>query len=370
MRATVGLAAASALTLRAQAPVSAGPGRQPTVAQIVDTSATQLDVAKDFLVGSRAAWKDINARGGLRGKPVEHLVLEVDGSAPSLLAALATLKRLPQCLALFGTAADPTASQVAHLLPRELPDMPHVAPWLQNPDAVPDHSHTFALFAARREQITHAVRSLAVMGVTELGAVYGSTAEFAAYRSDMERIAAALRMALKSYRPTSSLQHLGQTLPPDSPRILIFLGGTPELVQFTQGMEKQPAQRYVVAMSDVNLQTLLQMGVSRRTPVIATQVVPLVNANLPIVKAYRDTLGRLYDEPPTPQSLAGFLAARYTFEMLQSMDAPLTRAHALQAFQQRSTLDLGGFRIALQPKDRSGTYVTQSMVSPDGRLIG
>lgn len=370
MRATVGLAAASALPLRAQAPGPAGPSRQPIVAQIVDTSATQVDVAKDFLVGSRAAWKDINARGGIRGKLVQHLVLEVDGSAPSLQDAFATLKRLPQCLALFGTAADPAASQVARLLQRELPDTPHVAPWLQNPDGVPDDSHTFALFASRREQIAHAVRSLSVMGVSELGAVYGSPVEFDAYRSDMERVAAALRMTLKSYRPASSLPQLGQTLPSDSPRILIFLGGTPELVQFTQGLEKQAAQRYVIAMSDVNLQTLLQMGLSRRTPVIATQVVPLVNANLPIVKAYRDTLGRLYDEPPTPQSLAGFLAARYTFEMLHSMDAPLTRANALQAFQQRGTLDLGGFRIALESRKRSGTYVTQSMVSPDGRLVG
>ncbi|MFZ3126773.1 MAG: twin-arginine translocation pathway signal protein, partial [Rhodoferax sp.] len=135
-------------------------------------------------------------------------------------------------------------------------------------------------------------------------------------------------------------------------------------------IEKQAAQRYIIAMSDVNLQTMLQMGVSRFTPVIATQVVPMVNANLPIVKNYRDTLGRLYDEPPTPQSLAGYIAARYTHEVLQGIDGTPTRLSALQAFQKRSTVDLGGFRIAPDARGRGTAYVTQSMISTDGRLLG
>lgn len=370
MQATAGLAATSTLPVWAQGSAPAASSRLPTVAQVVDMSAAQIDVSKDFLVGSRAAWKDINAKGGLRGKVVQHLVLEVDGSAPSLRAAVDTLKRLPQCVAVFGTAGDRAASQVAGLLRREMPDMPHVAPWLQNLEGDSEDSNTFPIFASRQDQIVHAVRSLSVMGISEFGAVYGSPAEHAAYRSGMERAAAALNMRLKSYSATADLQQLGPTLSHDSPRVLVFLGGTPELVQFSQGIEKQAAQRYVIAMADVNLQTFQQLGVSRHTSVIATQVVPMVNSNLAIVKAYRETLGRLYDEPPTPQSLAGFVAARYTHEMLQNADGPITRLGALQAFQRRNSLDLGGFRITLESKTRSGTYVTQSMISPDGRLVG
>jgi ABC-type branched-subunit amino acid transport system substrate-binding protein len=332
-------------------------------------SASQIDVSKDFLVGSRAAWKDINARGGLRGNTIRHMVLEVDGSAASLRAAVDTLKNQAHCIALFGTAGDRAASQVNSILRREIPDLAHIAPWLQNVDTDAAES-TFPIFASRQEQITHAIKTLSVMGIPELGAVYGSAVEHAAYRDDMEQIATKLKMRLKSYSPTADLQQLGKTLSPDSPRILIFLGGTPELVQFSQGIDKQTTQRYIVAMSDVNLQTLSQMGTLRRSSVIATQVVPLVNSNLPIVKAYRDILGRLYDEPPTPQSLAGFMAARYTFEMLHGVDGPLTRPSTLQAMQKRTSLDLGGFRIALESKSRGGTYVTQSMIAADGRLVG
>ena len=123
-------------------------------------------------------------------------------------------------------------------------------------------------------------------------------------------------------------------------------------------------------MSDVGLQTVNQLGASRQAAVIATQVVPMVNSNVPIVRSYREAMGRYLDEPPTPQSLAGYLAARYTHEVLLGLDAAPTRSSVLAALQKRGSLDLGGFRIDLEGKRRSGTFVTQSMISTDGRLVG
>ena len=326
-------------------------------------------MSKDFLAGSRTAWQEINAKGGLRGKTVQHQVLEVDGSATSLRGAIDAIKNQSQPVALFGTVGAAAASQVTELLRRDAPDLAHIAPWLHKPDATRG-DNSFAIFASRQAQIDHAVKSLSVMGVTSLGAVYATPAEFASYRDEMETTARALKLQLKHYGPVGDLQQLGKTLSPDSPRILIFLGGTPELIEFTQGIGKQTSQRYIVAMSDMNLQTLAQLGANRQAAVIATQVVPLVNSNLPVVRSYREAMGRYLDEPPTPQSLAGYLAARYTYEMLSSLDAAPTRTSVMSALQKRSSRDLGGFRIDLDGKRSSGSYVTQSMIAADGRLVG
>jgi hypothetical protein len=152
--------------------------------------------------------------------------------------------------------------------------------------------------------------------------------------------------------------------------VLLFIGGTPELAEFTQGLQKQNRQRYVLALADINLNTLRQLGMTRNTAVIATQPVPLLNASLPITRNYRETLSRLFDEQPTALSLAGFIAARYTFEVLNTMDGALTRQNVLAAFQQRERLDLGGFLVNFNTQRRSNSYVTQSMMSVDGRLIG
>ena len=89
-----------------------------------------------------------------------------------------------------------------------------------------------------------------------------------------------------------------------------------------------------------------------------------------VVRAYRDAMVRYYDEPPTPQSLAGFIGARYAITVLQGLDTAPIRQNVLAACQRRSPLDLGGFQVRFDGGKRSGHYVTQSMLSPDGRVVG
>jgi ABC-type branched-subunit amino acid transport system substrate-binding protein len=366
---------ASLLTASAAIPGWAQPGkptvssRSVVIAQVVDFSQAQQDVSKDFLIGSRAAWQDINSRGGIRGRQVQHLAVETDGTPASLRTALDSFKDNPSCVAMSGSVGDEVASQVIKLSRQDGFNMAHAAPWLQNSSLEVDDK-TFPIFAARQEQIAYALKTLSVMGMKELGAVYGSARDHTAYHVEVERIAKDMQLKLQSFNGGGQLRLLGQKLTPDTPAVLLFVGGTPELAEFTQGLQKQARQRYIVALADVNLQTMLQMGAARSTPVIATQPVPLVNASLPIVRNYRETLARLFDEPPTPLSLAGFIAARYTYEVLNEVEGPLTRQSALAAFQRRASLDVGGFRISFNAQRRSSTYVTQSMMTMDGRLIG
>lgn len=347
---------------------SAG-SRPVVVAQVVDMSPEQIDVSKDFLTGARTALAELNAHGGLRGTPLQHLVLEVDGSRAALQAVVERLRQTPQCVAAFGTVGHLAAGQTAQLLERELPDLAHIAPWLQSTGAnVPETS--FPIFAGRREQILHALKSLAGMGITQVGVVFASEAERRSSQADLDLLGPALGLRTVPLPPQADLQRLGQSLGADSPRVLLFIGGTPELMALAQGIGRQAQQRYIVALADVNVQTLQQSGLPRHAAVIATQVVPLLNAQTPLVRQYREALARLYDEPPSPQSLAGFVAARYTAEALRQVDGPLQRGTVLASLQQRRTLDLGGFPIAVSPTRRSGGFVTQSMLASDGRFIG
>jgi ABC-type branched-subunit amino acid transport system substrate-binding protein len=343
--------------------------RNLAVAQVVDFSQAQQDVSKDFLIGSRAAWQDINAKGGIRGRRVEHQTLETDGTPASLKTALDSDKDNPACVALSGSVGDLVASQIVALSHKGGLAMAHVAPWLQNSSLEIDDK-TFPIFAARQEQMAYALKNLSSMGLKELGAIYATPQDYSAYHADVERITTALQLKLQAYKGADDLRALGQKLTPRTPAVLLFVGGTPELAEFTQGLEKQSRQRYIVALADVNLQTMLQMGAARNTPVIATQPVPLVNANLPVVRNYRETLARLFDEPPAPLSLAGFIAARYTYEVLNEVDGALTRQNVLAAFQRRAAMNVGGFSVSFNPERRSSTYVTQSMMTVDGRLIG
>jgi ABC-type branched-subunit amino acid transport system substrate-binding protein len=365
----------SAVAACVAAPAWAQPGkagaaaRSVTVAQLIDVSLAQQDVSKDFLIGSRAAWQDINLRGGIRGRRVEHLSIETDGTPASLGAALDSVKNNPACIVMSGSAGDQIASQIVTLARQENLNLAHVAPWLQNSSLEVD-DNTFPIFAARQEQIAYALKSLSVMGLSEIGAVFGSARDYAAYSAEVQRIAGSMQLKLQAFQGQGELRTLGQKLTSKTPAVLLFVGGTPELAEFTQGLEKQARQRYVVALADVNLQVMQQMGAGRNTPVIATQPVPIVTAGIAVVRHYRETLSRLFDEPPTSLSLAGFIAARYTYEVLNGIEGALTRPTVLKAFQKRASLDMGGFRVSFDNQRRSGSYVTQSMMTLDGRVIG
>ena len=70
------------------------------------------------------------------------------------------------------------------------------------------------------------------------------------------------------------------------------------------------------------------------------------------------------------QAASPDIAARYTAEVLGTVDGTPTRAAVLAAFQRRQSVDLGGFRVSFNAQGRGGSFVTQSMIAPDGRLIG
>jgi ABC-type branched-subunit amino acid transport system substrate-binding protein len=361
--------AVSAATMVPAIPVRAQPARPWVIAQIVDTTAQQQDVSKDYLIGARAAWQEINAKGGLLGRPVKHLSIETDGSTASLKAALDSANSNTSCIALSGTAGDRTAQALTSLLRTERSNLAHVAPWLQNASSELDDT-TFAIFADRQAQITHIVKSLSLVGTKDLGVIYASPQAHALYRADVERSVLRMGMQISTSQPALDLKSVGQKLAVSSPAVQLFIGGTPELMQLTAGMERQSRQRYVLALADVNLQTMKEMDAARQTPVFAAQTVPMLNSGMPVVRAYRAALAKFFDEPPTPLSLAGYIAARYTFEVLNRAGAGLNRQSALAAFQKRESVDVGGFRVSYNATGRGSQFVTQSMLTKDGHTVG
>lgn len=360
LRAGLGLAAVVAL------PAARAQGLRLAVAQIVDLSPAQQDISRDFLVGARVAWQVFNRAGGLKGRAVEHLALETDGGASGVRAALDQARQLPTCLALSGTVSAPVAATVDTLLQGPGPDIAHIAPWLH--DAPPEDRDSHPIFATRQAQIAHALKSLAGVGMRELGVVFGTEADEQRQLSAVRAMAGTLGLKLVVYAAQGDTQQLARRLGADTPAVLLFVGGTPELARFALGLERQARQRYVVALGDVNPLTLQQLGAARQTPLIVTQPVPLISASLPLVRAYREALGRLYDEPASPHGLAGYIAARYTQEMLTGLDGTPTRTAVREALRRRPRVDLGGLTVG--PPGRVPAYVTQSMLTPDGRLIG
>ncbi|MBN9409136.1 MAG: ABC transporter substrate-binding protein [Burkholderiales bacterium] len=365
LKAGAGLAAAGLAgpAVHAQTRTAA---RDLSVVQITDMSPAQQDISRDFVAGARAAWQQFNANGGLQGRIVQHQVIEVDGSADALARVWNDVRREPQHIALTGTTGHATASALGRLVQAGVregsPPVAHVAPWLHDTPAG-DDALTFPIFAPREEQIGHALRTLSIVGVPEIGVIYATPEDRRQSHGSVQRAADDMKLTLRVVPPGN---------PSGAPAIVLFVGGTPELVRLCQLLARAGSvrQQFVVALADANLQTLALSGAPANVPVIGTQPVPVVTASMPVVRQFRDALARLFDEAPTPHSLAGYLAARYTQQVMRGMDGTPSRQSVLAAFARRPAVELGGFRINAGASGLGSTYVTQSMLTRDGRLVG
>lgn len=356
-------------------PRAAASDTQPlVVAQVVDMSPGLQDVGRDFLAGSQAAWQSINAAGGVQGRPVRHLSFATDGSELSMRSAWQRIDATAGCVALSGCVGDAATRALTQLQARSPAGtlLAQVAPWVQAEDSHAPGSAVFGIFPGYREQIAHALSSLATVGVRELGVAFASAAQRSAALPAVARAATALGLQLRplpvpGQAPTSAERKAEQAQP-----MVLFVGGTPELYAFAQRLPAQPGgHRYIVALADVNLQVLAQMGgIARHSSVIATQAVPLLTSSTGVVRAYRQALARYYDEPPSPQGLAGFVSARYTAAILSGVRPAITRASVLQALRERGDTNVDGFVVRCEGAERRSGYVTQTMLASDGRLIG
>lgn len=348
--------------------------RTIAIAQITDMSANQQDVSRDFLIGSRVAWQELNSRGGLRGRSVQHVTLETDGTASGIESAWKAAVQNNSCVALSGCVGNQVATALMRLQSAAsangLPVLPLIAPWLHSNADLNDS--TFDIFPDHQEQIAHALKTLAAMGVQQAGVVYANAQTQQQSSSHIAKAAREMGLQIRALPLADSTGPAAAALRSPEAAIVLFIGGTPELHDFARQLVLKPGRQcYVVGLADVNLQVLAQLrGVPNRASIIATQAVPLVSAALPVVRAYREALAKLFDEPPSPQGLAGYIAARYTADSLMATSGPITRTAVLNALQRRTDTVIGGYQISLQGKRRVNALVTQSMLTQDGRIVG
>lgn len=351
-----------------------GPARNKVlrVAQLLDSSADQQELSRDYSTGIQLGLAEHN-RGG---RPMQLVTLNTDGSPASLKQALASVRDDASICALLGTAGGRLAAESIAAARREGLAIAHVAPWMADSRFDADDD-VFSLFASREMQIRHALASLGSVGIGELGVVYTSAREQFALHAEVADAATRLKLRTQAFVPApgEDLASLGARLGPNAPVILLFLGGTIELASLTQGLQNKGARgagRYVVSLSDIDVPTLMQLNPGRSVPLILTQVVPNPqSSSLPVVLSYRSGLKQLFDENPSHVSLAGYLAARYATQVLSRLPAGTpARADALAEFRKRAPIDLGGFGVSFASQRRGSSFVTQTMLLSDGRLVG
>lgn len=364
------LACHAANTLAQSSPPARNPGDPIRLAQLLDSSQDQQEISRDYATGVRLGVSDFNRTARRR---VQLVNFESDGSPASLKSVMQSIHKDASLCALIGTAGERLSLDSIEAARSEGLMIGHLAPWLSDSRFDNDRD-VVPVFASHEMQIRYAMKSLESLGIVDIGLVYSSERAFSSLRVGVEAAATALKLRSVVYTPRKAedLASMANRLPGNSPAVLLFLGGTIELSQFAQSLSARRLQRYVVSLADIDVGTLVELGASRAVPLILTQVVPNPQSStLPAVREYRASLKAQFDEKPSQISLAGYLAARYVLPVLARMERAPTREAVLAEFDRRTGDDIGGFRIGFSASQRRGSsYVTQTLLTGDGRLVG
>ena len=368
-RAFLACAAGGAAAAIAQ-PAPATTRSSTTVAQLIDTSPEHQELSRNYATGIRLAWAGLSKPGG----PLSRCTLttiQTDGTDDGVRAALLRLRDDRSVVALVGNVGDQLAVRtVAACRALDL-HIAHVAPWMPDPrfDADPAVA---SLFASRDTQLRQALESVRGMGLDDLDVMFTSESQRDFYAASVSASAAAakLRIALRAPDKGQAVASVAMKLPNRKGAVL-FMGDTVDLALVARAMASAGDRRMIFSLGSVDHPTLVQLGGARGGALVLTQVVPNPRSStLACARAYREALKELFDEDPSPVSFAGYLAGRYAAVLLGKSGALPTRESVLETLRNRPAADLQGFPVDFSRGPRGSGYVTQTLLTADGRLVG
>lgn len=366
-----GLAAFACAPMATRAAEPTGHGKTSLrLVQLLDMSAEQQELSRDYATGVRLAW----ATEAARKHPLARLSLQTlntDGTLESIREALAALVPDPGVLGLVGCVGDRLAVQVQAELRQRDARLSLIAPWMADSRFEGD-TNVACLFASRARQLQQGLSVMRNMGINELCVLYASSAEQQLYDPQVARMAQAQQLTLSRLTgsPTQPFGALAARLPARA-AVILCLATSAELALLTQAMAARGDRRFVLGLGDVDAPSLLQLAPGKGVPVILTQVVPNPGrGGPPVVETYRKQLNQLFEEAPSTISLAGYLAGLYASALVSDAAGNLSRESLLAQVARRGPQDLGGWRVDFREDQRGSRFVTHTLLGSNGQLIG
>lgn len=361
-------------------------------------SGPSAELGRELYTGAAACLADVNARGGVQGRPVE-LIARDDGynPAPAIHNTIDFMAD-PTVVALFGYVGTPTVTRVLPLLrmggvqrdahaqqpPRLFFPFTGAEPHRQAPYA----PYVFNLRVSYRHETERIVHNLLATGRTRIAIFYQNDAYG---RSGWDGVRRALQgtdgqlVAEATYRrgadSTASMRVQADLLLAESPDAIVSVGSyaacaafvrdlrvrEPHYASSSSGFSQVAGPLPIAHLSFTGASSLLSLlpPSTPRERLIFAQAVPFLRADLPLVRDYqrcRREWGHVVRGPwlkeAAPQSsavgLEGFLYARTMVEILSRTQRP-TREGVAKAAQTLHDFDPGmGEVISFSPGDHQG----------------
>jgi len=324
-------------------------------------SGPSAQLGRDYREGAIAWFAELNRRGGVHGREIRLVSLD-DRYEPAL--TLTNTRRLigaDRAFILFGYVGTPTVKAVLPLLKRE--QIPLVAP-LTGAQLlrVPPQPLIFNLRASYQAEIDRIVNDLVRSGRHRIAVLYQEDAfgedGLRATRSALARHGLKPVDVAGVQRNSTNTDSAARQLSRVNPNAIVIISAYPSSAAFSRSMHRLGSTAQLMNVSFVGtggLQDALPGGLASGIGI--SQVVPFPwDRRVPVVAEYQRLMLRQYRRARYGfTSLEGFLAARWLGEALQRAGANPSRKALVAALESTNNVDLGGYRLQLNPRDHQAS---------------
>lgn len=307
--------------------------------------------------GIAAAFKEVNERGGIDGRPVEFFSLD-DGGAPEKAAenTLALLQK-EQVFTMF--ACGGTTSVMGALKVLGEAKVPLIAPATGSDALRPHNPLVFHTRASYAQELNKIVQQLGSTGFTKIAVAYFDNPFGKATLAAFE--AAAREHNNTQWKPflitetpegiAKGIEEIMQWQPYSLISLAIGASGIP----FYKGL-RQRTKAPAFSISFLGSRPLLAALGDAAKGITVAQVVPNpANPAIPVVRAYQSAIKKMGDIEVGYSSLEGYVNARILIEGLRRAGRSATREKLVEAMHTMRPYDLGGFPVRYGPGDHNGT---------------
>lgn len=344
------------------------------VGQSAPLSGGNAAMGRDIRDGAAAYFKQVNARGGVAGKPVELVTLDDANDRKTAGANAQKLLQERKAVALFGFAsatlsldAMPQADKAGVLF---FAPLSGADPVRKAPPVV------FTMRASYGEEMEKILAFWTGLGMKKVVVVHyddevgkQNFAVVAAYLAKQSGTPPAA-LSLKRNQAVEDA-HVDQ-LREHKPDVIINTTLSGAAAEISKRLAKRGAFVPTSSLSFVGAQQYIDAAGESAAGVSIAQVVPNPSSNLPVVRECAKALADFgVTRPMNSTHLEACISAKVLAEAMRRAKKPGDAAALVNAMQTLGTFDTGGFVVNYSASRRHGSsFVELGMVSRDGRLRG
>jgi branched-chain amino acid transport system substrate-binding protein len=333
--------------------------------------------------GVLAAMKEINLRGGIKGRSLCLVVLD-DGYEPErTVPNMHTLIEQEHVLAVIGNVGTPTAIAAVPIA-----NSSHVPFFGAYTGAgilrrIPPDRYIVNYRASYAEETAAMVQALLTIGNMKPNEIAFFTQRDAYGDSGfVGGIAALKKNGLKDetqithgrYERNSLAVENGLAdilLADPEPKAVIIVGTYSPAAKFITLAREYGLKSQFLNVSFVGAAPLAQALGPDENGVIVTQVVPPLEASMPVVKSFHRAM-HLFNAsiPPTSGALEGYIATRILIEALTKIEGEISRESIINALEGLGKFDLGlGIALKITPKEHQASHQIWPTIIRNGEIL-